>query len=45
MKIVVEETQLAVYLNDTFLSHSRHRIQSAEIDYTPQMKAAINHHG
>jgi predicted DNA-binding WGR domain protein len=32
VKIVVQETQLAVYLNDTFLSHYRHRIPPAEID-------------
>ncbi|MBJ7294878.1 MAG: WGR domain-containing protein [Dolichospermum sp.] len=32
VKIAVQETQLAVYLNDTFLSHYRHRVQPAEID-------------
>ena len=32
LTIVVQETELAVYLNDIFLYHYRHRIQPTEID-------------
>ncbi|WRH67283.1 MAG: WGR domain-containing protein [Planktothrix sp. GU0601_MAG3] len=32
VKIAVEETQLAVYLNDTFLSYYKHRIPPGEIN-------------